>query len=177
MAEQGFTPPTSEWYRPSAEMIAQSNVPDYEAVYDLARQDLAAFWAQRAETLDWYQKWDQVLDDSNKPFYKWFVGGKTNMVLNALDRHVTTWRRNKLAIIWEGEDGEKVSLSYWRLWQEVNKFANVLRSMGVKKGDRVTIYMGRVPEIAIAMLACAKDRRAPQRSLRRLLGAGAGQPH
>ena len=156
MAEQGFTPPTSEWYRPSADMVAQSNVPDYEAVYDLARQDLAAFWAQRAETLDWYQKWDQVLDDSNKPFYKWFVGGKTNMVLNALDRHVTTWRRNKLAIIWEGEDGEKISLSYWRLWQEVNKFANVLRSMGVAKGDRVTIYMGRVPEIAIAMLACAK---------------------
>ena len=102
------------------------------------------------------RRWDQVLDDSNKPFYKWFVGGKTNMALNALDRHVTTWRRNKLALIWEGEDGEKVSLSYWRLWQEVNKFANVLRSMGVKKGDRVTIYMGRVPEIAIAMLACAK---------------------
>ena len=106
--------------------------------------------------LEWYQKWDQVLDDSSKPFYKWFVGGKTNMVLNALDRHVKSWRRNKLAIIWEGEDGEKISLSYWRLWQEVNKFANVLRSMGVKKGDRVTIYMGRVPEIAIAMLACAK---------------------
>ena len=110
-----------------------------------------------------------MLDDSNKPFFKWFVGGKTNMALNALDRHVTTWRRNKLAIIWEGEDGKQLTLSYWRLWQEVNKFANVLRGMGVKKGDRVTIYMGRVPEIAIAMLACAKDRRAPQRRLWRLL--------
>ncbi|MDE2775263.1 MAG: acetate--CoA ligase [Chloroflexota bacterium] len=156
MAEQGFTPPTSEWYRPTADMIKQANVPDYDAVYDLARQDPQAFWAKRADELEWYKKWDQVLDDGNKPFYKWFVGGKTNMALNALDRHVKTWRRNKLAIIWEGEDGEKITLSYWRLWQETNKFANVLRGMGVEKGDRVTIYMGRVPEIAIAMLACAK---------------------
>jgi len=156
MAEQGFTPPTSEWYRPAADMIKQANVPDYDAVYDLARQDPQAFWAKRADELEWYKKWDQVLDDGNKPFYKWFVGGKTNIALNALDRHVKTWRRNKLAIIWEGEDGEKITLSYWRLWQETNKFANVLRGMGVEKGDRVTIYMGRVPEIAIAMLACAK---------------------
>ena len=156
MAEQGFTPPTSEWYHPSADMVKQANVQDYEAEYERAMKDPEAFWADCAEKLEWYQKWDKVLDDSNKPFYKWFVGGKTNMVLNALDRHVKTWRRNKLAIIWEGEDGEKVTLSYWRLWQEVNKFANVLRSMGVAKGDRVTIYMGRVPEIAIAMLACAK---------------------
>ena len=156
MAEQGFTPPTSEWYHPSADMVKQANVQDYEAEYERAMKDPEAFWADCAEKLEWYQKWDKVLDDSNKPFYKWFVGGKTNMVLNALDRHVKNWRRNKLAIIWEGEDGEKVTLSYWRLWQEVNKFANVLRSMGVAKGDRVTIYMGRVPEIAIAMLACAK---------------------
>ena len=156
MAEQGFTPPTSEWYHPSSDIVEASRVPDYDAVYELARQDPAAFWAKRAEELEWYQKWDQVLDDSKAPFYKWFVGGKTNMALNALDRHVTTWRRNKLAIIWEGEDGDKVTMSYWRLWQETNKFANVLRGMGVTKGDRVTIYMGRVPEIAIAMLACAK---------------------
>ena len=139
-----------------AEMVKQANVQDYEAEYERAMKDPEAFWADCAEKLEWYQKWDKVLDDSNKPFYKWFVGGKTNMALNALDRHVKNWRRNKLAIIWEGEDGEKVTLSYWRLWQEVNRFANVLRSMGVAKGDRVTIYMGRVPEIAIAMLACAK---------------------
>ena len=156
MSEQGFTPPTSEWYYPAAEMVNQANVPDYEAVYQEALADPQAFWAKRAETLDWYKKWDQVLDDSGKPFYKWFVGGKTNMALNALDRHVHTWKRNKLAMIWEGENGDKVTMSYWRLWQEVNKFANVLRSMGVNKGDRVTIYMGRVPEIAVAMLACAK---------------------
>ena len=110
MAEQGFTPPTSEWYYPAADMVEQAIVPDYDAVYDLAMQNPQAFWANCAETLDWYKKWDKVLDDSNKPFYKWFVGGKTNMALNALDRHVKTWRRNKLAIIWEGEDGDKVTL-------------------------------------------------------------------
>lgn len=155
MTEQ-FSPPTSEWYHPSEDVIANANVPNYEEVYQASMDDLEGFWAERAETLEWYQKWDKVLDDSNAPFYKWFVGGKTNIVLNALDRHVRTWRRNKLAFIWEGEPGDKVTMSYWRLWQEVNKFANVLRSMGVKKGDVVTIYMGRIPEIVIAMLACAK---------------------
>ena len=104
----------------------------------------------------WFEPWTKVLDDSNKPFYKWFVGGKTNIVYNCLDRHVETWRRNKLALIWEGENGEKRTFSYHALNREVCMFANVLRSMGVKKGDRVTIYMGRVPELAIAMLACAK---------------------
>lgn len=156
MSDQGFSPPTSEWYYPAEVVVNNANVPDYEAVYDKAIADPQAFWAERAETLEWYKKWDKVLDDSNKPFYKWFVGGKTNLVHNALDRHVKTWRKNKIAFIWEGENGDKVSMSYWRLWQEVNKFSNVLRSMGVKKGDRVTIYMGRVPEIVVAMLACAK---------------------
>ena len=118
--------------------------------------DLAGFWAAQAEEFEWFQKWDKVLDDSNAPFYKWFVGGKTNIVYNCLDRHVQTWRRNKLALIWEGENGEVRTFSYHALNREVCKFANVLRSMGVKKGDRVTIYMGRVPELPIAMLACAK---------------------
>jgi acetyl-CoA synthetase len=156
MTDQAFTPTTSEWYYPSDDIVRNSAVPDYEATYADAMRDIEAFWAGRAETLEWYQKWDKVLDGSNAPFYKWFVGGKTNIAANALDRHVKTWRRNKLAIIFEGEPGDKRTLSYWRLWQETNKFANVLKSMGVKKGDRVTIYMGRVPELVIAMLACAK---------------------
>jgi acetyl-CoA synthetase len=156
MTDQAFTPTTSEWYYPSEDIVRNSAVPDYEATYAEAMRDVEAFWAGRAETLDWYQKWDKVLDRSNAPFYKWFVGGKTNIAANALDRHVKTWRRNKLAIIFEGEPGDKRTLSYWRLWQETNKFANVLKSMGVKKGDRVTIYMGRIPELVIAMLACAK---------------------
>ncbi len=156
MAEEAFVPASAEWFYPSDEIIKSSHISDYDAVYQEAMADTEAFWAKRAETLEWYQKWDKVLDASNAPFYKWFVGGKTNITLNALDRHVKTWRKNKLAIIFEGEKGDRQSLSYWRLWQEVNKFANVLRSMGVKKGDRVTIYMGRIPELVIAMLATAK---------------------
>ncbi|MGJ3239141.1 MAG: acetate--CoA ligase [Anaerolineae bacterium] len=156
MATEQFSPPTSEWYHPTEDVINNAHVPDYNEVYNEALEDLEGFWAERAESLEWFKKWDKVIDDSNAPFYKWFVGAQTNIVHNALDRHVKTWRKNKLAIIWEGEDGEKITMSYWRLWQEVNKFANVLRGMGVKKGDTVTIYMGRVVEIVIAMLACAK---------------------
>ena len=156
MSEQEFSPAESEWYYPSEEIIEQAHVPDYDVVYKRSIEDNLNFWAERAETLEWYQKWDKVLDDSEAPFYKWFTGAKTNIVLNALDRHTKTWRRNKLALIWEGEPGDKRVYSYSKLHREVNKFANVLRSMGVSKGDTVTIYMGRVPEIMIAMLACAK---------------------
>lgn len=145
-----------EIYYPPEEVVKQAHIQDYEAVYQKALDDLESFWAERAESLDWYERWEEVLDESNAPFYKWFVGAKTNIVHNALDRHMKTWRRNKIALIWEGEPGDRRSFSYYRLWQEVGKFANVLRSMGVQKGDRVTIYMGRVPELPIAMLACAK---------------------
>ncbi|XWX02987.1 acetate--CoA ligase [Aggregatilineales bacterium SYSU G02658] len=156
MSEDVFTPPIGEWYHPTEDVIEQAHIPDYEEVYREAVADPISFWAKRADTLEWHKLWDKVLDDSNPPFYKWFVGAQTNIVHNALDRHIKTWRKNKLALIWEGENGDKVTMSYWRLWQEVNKFANILRSMGVKKGDRVTIYMGRIPEIVVAMLACAK---------------------
>jgi acetyl-CoA synthetase len=147
---------THDWYYPSEEIVKNAIVPDYEALYAEAQKDPLAFWAKQAEELHWFKKWDKVLDDSNAPFYKWFVGGQTNIAYNALDRHTTTWRKNKLALIWEGEPGDTRTYSYHRLSQEVNKFGNVLRSMGVKKGDRVTIYMGRVPELIIAMMACAK---------------------
>ncbi len=106
-------------------------------MYNEAMSDPEAFWAKRAETLDWYEKWDTVLDSSDAPFYKWFTGGKTNVVLNALGPACQNLAQEyKLALIWEGEPGDKKTFSYWRLWQETNKFANVLRSMGVKKGDR-----------------------------------------
>jgi acetyl-CoA synthetase len=147
---------TQDWYYPSEEIARNAHVPDYEALYKEAMSDLEGFWATQAQNLDWFEPWQQVLDRSNAPFFKWFVGAKTNIAHNALDRHVKTWRRNKLALIWEGEPGEHRTFSYWRLWKETNKFANVLKSMGVKKGDRVTIYMGRVPELVIAMVACAK---------------------
>jgi len=156
MTDEVFAPATSEWYYPDDAIVQNAHVPDYEALYQQAAADPEAFWAECASALDWYAPWEKVLDASNAPFYQWYVGGKTNIVLNALDRHIKTWRKNKVAIIWEGEPGDRRTYSYWRLYREVNKFANVLRSMGVKKGDRVTIYMGRIPEIMIAMLACAK---------------------
>lgn len=147
----------SEMYTPTADVVSAAVVPNYLDLRSTALEDIEAYWDARAtELVDWYEPYERVLDDSDKPFFKWFVGGKTNIVHNALDRHVKTWRKNKLALIWEGEDGEQRTYSYYRLWQEVNKFANVLKSMGVKKGDTVTIYMGRVPELSIAMLATAK---------------------
>ena len=147
---------TPQVYYPSPEIVAQAHVPDYEAVYTQSQADLAAFWAECAEELEWYRKWDQVLDESEAPFFKWFVRAETNIVHNALDRHAQTWRRNKQAFIWEGEDGSVCTYTYGQLHREVCQFASVLKSMGVEKGDRVTIYMGRVPELVIAMLACAK---------------------
>jgi acetyl-CoA synthetase len=147
---------TTEWYYPSDEIKKNAHIPDYDALYQEAMGDIEAFWAKQAQNLDWFKPWEKVLDRSNAPFFKWFVGAKTNIAYNALDRHVKTWRKNKLALIWEGEPGDRQTFSYWRLWQETNKFANVLKSMGVKKGDRVTIYMGRIPELVIAMVACAK---------------------
>jgi acetyl-CoA synthetase len=147
----------SELYMPSEGVIADANVPNYLELREEVYDDPVPFWDERAkEMIDWYEPYEQVIDTSNAPFYKWFVGGKTNIVHNALDRHAKSWRKNKLALIWEGEDGEQVTYSYFKLWRRVNRFANVLKSMGVKKGDTVTIYMGRVPQLPIAMLATAK---------------------
>jgi acetyl-CoA synthetase len=145
-----------EVFSPSAEVLAGAIVKDHGRVMRQARENLAGFWAEQAEGFEWFRKWDTVLDDSKKPFYKWFVGAQVNIAYNCLDRHVKSWRRNKLALIWEGENGDARTFSYHALHREVCMFANVLRSMGVKKGDRVTIYMGRVPELPIAMLACAR---------------------
>ncbi len=145
-----------EVFNPPPEAIEHTYVTDWEAKTALARKDLAGFWAERASELEWYKPWDTVLDESNKPFYKWFVGAKVNIIDNCLDRHVKTWRRNKLALIWEGEPGDQRSFSYHALNREVSKFANVLKAMGIKKGDRVTIYLPRIPELVISMLACAK---------------------
>jgi acetyl-CoA synthetase len=145
-----------EVYYPAPEVIAGAHIKDYETLYKRSIDDPEGFWGERAEELGWYKKWDKVLDDSDAPFFKWFVGGKTNIVHNAIDRHLNTYRMNKLALIWEGEPGDIRTYSYHALNREVCKFANVLRSMGVRKGDIVTIYLPRIPEQMIAMLACAK---------------------
>jgi acetyl-CoA synthetase len=124
----------------------------------ISKQALAEpekFWADQARNLVWSKEWDRVLD-WQPPFAKWFVGGQLNASVNCLDRHVKTDTKNKAAIIWEGEGGETRTLSYFQLYRQVNKFANVLKSLGVGKGDRVTIYLPMVPELPIAMLACAR---------------------
>lgn len=143
-------------YYPDASVIAQAHAPSWDALAAEAAADLEAFWARHAVELHWFAPWNKVLDASNAPFYKWFTGGRTNIVYNCVDRHAATSRRNKLALIWEGENGEFRSLSYFALKRETCKFANVLRSLGVRKGDRVTLYMGRIPELMVGMLACAR---------------------
>jgi acetyl-CoA synthetase len=146
----------SELYFPSESIVDNANAKEYENLHEFSIKEPETYWGERAEEFSWFKKWDKVLDDSNKPFFKWFVGGKVNIVHNALDRHLTTYRRNKIALIWEGEPGDKRTFSYFALHREVSKFSNVLRSMGVNKGDIVTIYLPRIPEQVIAMLACAK---------------------
>jgi acetyl-CoA synthetase len=144
-------------YYPSKEVIEQARLKDWDKLAASASKDLKGFWEKEALELEWFSKWKKVLDDSNKPFFKWFTGAKVNIVHNAVDRHLKTARKNKLALIWESEDGkEHRSFSYFGLDRQVTRMANIIKSLGVKKGDRVTIYMGRVPEIVFAMLACAK---------------------
>ena len=115
-----------------------------------------AYWAEKAEAIDWFKKWDKVLDDSNKPFYKWFAGGILNISHNALDRHVSTQRKNKLAYIWEGEMGEIKNYTYYQLYREVNKLSKIFKDYGLKKGDRVAVYLPVVPELPITLLATAR---------------------
>jgi acetyl-CoA synthetase len=123
------------------------------ALFTKARKDAKGFWAQAAKELDWFKPWKKVLE-WDTPWAKWYIGGKLNASYNCIDRHLTNGRGNKAAIIWEGEPGDERVLTYRDMWREVNKFANVLKKLGVKRGDRVAIYLGMVPEIVIAMHAC-----------------------
>src|SRR6478735_5890236 len=126
-----------------------------DAIYEQA-EDYEAFWAERAETLHWDTKWDQVLDWSNPPFAKWFVGGKLNVAYNCVDRHVEAGNGERVAYHWRGEEGEELEVTYADLHRDVQKLANGLKSLGVKKGDVVAIFLPMVPEVAVAMLACAR---------------------
>lgn len=143
-------------FHPPQSIVEKAYVKDYDKVREEAEKDIEAFWAKVADELEWFKKWDKVLDESNAPFYKWFIGAKCNIVHNALDRHVKTDRKNKVAIIWEGEPGDVKKMTYQQLYEEVNKFANALKKLGVKRGDRVTTYLPNIPEQAISLLACAK---------------------
>src|SRR3989454_4471833 len=127
----------------------------YDSISKHAAEDPEGFWAQIASELHWFAPWTKVLE-WDLPFSKWFVGGKTNISYNCIDRHLSGTRKNKVAILWEGEPGEVRALSYQMLHYEVCRFANLLKTLGLQKGDRATIYMGMVPELPIAMLACAR---------------------
>jgi acetyl-CoA synthetase len=152
LQEKRLFPPSSDF----SQNAHIKSLADYQRLYDKAKADPQQFWAELAESeLHWVQKWDTVLD-WQPPFAKWFVNGKINISYNCLDRHLTTWRKNKAALIWEGEPGDSRTLTYSQLHREVCQFANVLKQLGAKKGDRIGIYMPMIPEAAIAMLACAR---------------------
>jgi acetyl-CoA synthetase len=151
LQETRLFPPPSEF----SQQAHIRSMAEYEKLYEEAERDPEGYWARCADQLHWFKRWDTVLD-WQLPHAKWFVGATTNASYNCLDRHLTTWRRNKAAIIWEGEPGEERTLTYLQLHREVCRFANVLKARGVAAGDRVALYMGLTPELAIAMLACAR---------------------
>ena len=154
MAEERTFPPSPEFSK-NAHI---KSIAEYEKIYKRSVEDPEGFWAEMAEKqLTWFKKWDKVLDwDFEKPEIKWFSGGKLNASYNCLDRFINTPVRNKAALIWEADDGSYKTYTYQQLYYEVNRFANVLKKHGVKKGDRVTIYLPMIPELAISMLACAR---------------------
>jgi len=148
-----------EIYYPKKELFknpAFKNMCEYKEMVEEFEKDYEETWAKLArEKISWFENFKQTLDESNAPFYKWFIGGKLNASYNCIDRHLEN-KKNKAAIIWEGDNGDNRTITYLELYREVNKFANLLKSLGVKKGDRVVIYMPMIPEAAFAMLACAR---------------------
>ena len=141
-------------FEPTAEFRRQANISD-PSVYEKAARDPEKFWAEQAKQLDWIKQWDKVLE-WKPPHAKWFIGGKLNVAANCIDRHVNGQRAMKTALIWEGEPGDSRTLTYADLHREVQQFANVLKKLGVRKGDRVAIYLPLIPEAAVSMLACAR---------------------
>ena len=143
-------------YPPPEDFAAQANVND-PSVYERAEQDPEGFWADFARELHWFKEWDRVLDESNAPFYEWFVGGKLNVAYNCLDYQIDQGRGDKTAILWIGDEPDDIrTFTYSELKMQVEKFANVLKGLGVEKGTPVSIYLGMIPELPIAMLACAR---------------------
>ena len=149
--QQLFLPPKEFSQRASIRSMT-----DYEALYQAAAKDPSKFWAEQAKRVDWFTPWTKVLDWSNVPFARWFVGGKTNISYNCIDRHLTSWKKNKAAIVWEGEDFTQVTVTYQELYRRVCKFSNTLKNLGLESGNHCVIYMPMTPEAAVAMLACAR---------------------
>jgi acetyl-CoA synthetase len=145
-----FPPPEEFAHKAHISSLAQ-----YEALWIRAKDDPEGFWGEQAQSLHWDKRWEKVLD-WQAPFARWFVGGKLNAAYNCVDRHCEGPSRNKAALIWEGEPGDRRVLRYQDLQREVSKFANVLKGLGVRPGDVVAVYMPLVPELVIALLACAR---------------------
>lgn len=146
-------------FTPPADFVATAHISDakqYEQMYQQSIQNPNLFWGEIAETFIWHKKWDCVCDLDNLPFAQWFKGAKLNITENCIDRHLKTARKNKAALIWEGEKGDRAMITYLELYRRVCRFANVLKQMGVTKGDRVIIYLPMIPELAISLLACAR---------------------
>ena len=146
-------------FPPSAAYVAHSSVKrqqDFDQMYRRSIDEPEKFWAEIAEQFSWYKKWNRVCGWDHRPFIHWFEGAKLNITENCIDRHLEAGRKDKTAIIWEGEPGDKSTLSYGELLEEVSRFANVLKSLNVKKGDRVIIYLPMIPALPIAALACAR---------------------
>ena len=144
-----------ETFDPPAEFAEQALLSD-PAVYAEAERDPQGWWAKQAEDLHWFERWDTVLDDSEAPFYKWFDGGKLNVSYNCLDRHVEAGNGDRVAFHWRGEEGEERDLTYADLLRDTQRLANALKDHGVSKGDVVGIYLPMIPEVVVAMLACAR---------------------
>ncbi|MCK5884957.1 MAG: AMP-binding protein, partial [Alcanivorax sp.] len=145
-------PPTAEF----AKNAHIGSMDAYRAMYEKSIKEPEAFWAEAAEDLHWFKKWDTVLDASQAPSYKWYDGSRTNLSYNCLDRHIDEGRGDKIAIHWEGEPGDTRDISYAQLHEEVCRLANALKGRGVKKGDRIAIYLPMIPELAVSVLACAR---------------------
>ncbi|HST32319.1 MAG TPA: AMP-binding protein, partial [Solirubrobacteraceae bacterium] len=144
-----------ETFDPPAEFREHALLND-PAVYEQAAADPQAWWVAQAEELDWFQKWTRVLDDDDPPFYKWFTGGTLNVSYNCLDRHVIAGRGDRIAFHWRGEEGQERDITYAELLADVERFANALKDQGVQKGDVIGIYLPMIPEVVVAMLACAR---------------------
>ncbi|MCP9471273.1 MAG: acetate--CoA ligase [Nitrospira sp.] len=145
----------SRLHRPSTQTVANAYVKDYDTEYKKSIADPEGFWSNAARELEWFSPWHTVLE-WNYPWAKWFVGATCNIAYNCLDRHVKTWRKNKVALIWVGEHDQERIFTYAELYRQVNRCANALKKLGIAKGDRVTIYLPKIPEQMIAMLACAR---------------------
>ncbi len=146
---------TSTVHRPTDKTLERAHIKDYEAAYQASIAEPERFWEGVAKELEWFAPWSRVLE-WNYPWAKWFVGGQCNIAYNCLDRHVNSWRRNKVAVIWVGEQNEERIFTYAELARQVNRCANGLKALGMKQGDRVTIYLPKIPEQIVAMLACAR---------------------